>query len=113
MAKESVKARQRKREKIVANFAEKRAALKKAGDYAARMAVHVNHLNAAVHGVTGKSTTTHINERIIKEAKSLLVHTNWSVAEIAYSLGFEYASYFNNFFKKQLGITPLAFRKIL
>ena len=33
MAKESVKARQRKREKIVANFAEKRAALKAAGDY--------------------------------------------------------------------------------
>jgi len=35
MAKESVKARQRKREKMVAKFAEKRAALKEAGDYAA------------------------------------------------------------------------------
>jgi small subunit ribosomal protein S14 len=35
MAKESVKARQRKRERIVAKFAEKRAALKAAGDYAA------------------------------------------------------------------------------
>ena len=35
MAKESVKARQRKREKIVARFAEKRAALKAAGDYKA------------------------------------------------------------------------------
>ncbi len=34
MAKESVKARQRKREKIVAKFAEKRAALKKEGNYA-------------------------------------------------------------------------------
>lgn len=34
MAKESVKARQRKREKMVAQFAEKRAALKAAGDYA-------------------------------------------------------------------------------
>jgi small subunit ribosomal protein S14 len=34
MAKESVKARQRKREKMVAKFAEKRAALKAAGDYA-------------------------------------------------------------------------------
>jgi small subunit ribosomal protein S14 len=33
MAKESVKARQRKREKTVAKFAEKRAALKAAGDY--------------------------------------------------------------------------------
>jgi small subunit ribosomal protein S14 len=35
MAKESVKARQRKREKTVAKFAEKRAALKAAGDYKA------------------------------------------------------------------------------
>ena len=34
MARESVKARQRKREKMVAKFAEKRAALKAAGDYA-------------------------------------------------------------------------------
>ncbi|MEI6087116.1 MAG: 30S ribosomal protein S14 [Bacteroidota bacterium] len=34
MAKESVKARQRKREKMVAKFATKRAALKEAGDYA-------------------------------------------------------------------------------
>ena len=34
MARESIKARQRKREKIVAKFAEKRAALKAAGDYA-------------------------------------------------------------------------------
>ena len=35
MAKKSVKARQRKREKMVAKYAEKRAALKAAGDYAA------------------------------------------------------------------------------
>ena len=34
MAKKSIEARQRKREKIVAKFAEKRAALKAAGDYA-------------------------------------------------------------------------------
>jgi small subunit ribosomal protein S14 len=35
MAKESVKARERKRAKAVAKYAEKRAALKAAGDYAA------------------------------------------------------------------------------
>jgi len=35
MARESIKARQRKREKIIAQFAEKRAALKAAGDYEA------------------------------------------------------------------------------
>lgn len=35
MAKESIKARERKREKLVARFADKRAALKAAGDYEA------------------------------------------------------------------------------
>ena len=33
MARESIKARERKREKLVARYAEKRAALKKAGNY--------------------------------------------------------------------------------
>jgi AraC family transcriptional regulator, transcriptional activator of pobA len=87
--------------------------LKKAGDYAEKLSVHVNHLNAAVQEITGKSTTAHINERLLMEAKSLLTHTDWSMAEIADGLGFDYASYFNRFFKKHSGLTPLAFRKTL
>jgi AraC family transcriptional activator of pobA len=87
--------------------------LKRAGDYAVQLSVHVNHLNAAVQEVTGKSTTMHINERLLAEAKSLLNYTEWSVGDIAFSLGFEYASYFNNFFKKHSGTTPLTFRKSL
>jgi AraC family transcriptional regulator, transcriptional activator of pobA len=42
-------------------------------------------------------------DRMIHEAKALLQHTNWSVAEIAYALGFEYLTYLNNFFKKKTG----------
>lgn len=42
MAKESVKARQRKREKMVAQYAEKREALKQAGDWAALDALPKN-----------------------------------------------------------------------
>ena len=85
--------------------------LKTAQEFADRLAVHVNHLNRAVKDVTGKPTSTHIASRITDEAKALLLHTTWSVAEIAYSLGFAYPTYFNNFFKKQTGITPLACRK--
>lgn len=86
-------------------------ALKKASDYADRIAVHVNHLNMAVQKATGKSTTTHISERLFAEAKSLLSYTDYSVAEIALGLGFEYQSYFNRFFKKYAGVTPLDYRK--
>lgn len=84
--------------------------LKTAQDYAKGMSVHVNHLNRAVKEVTGRTTTTHISERIINEAKAILQHTNWNISEIAYALGFEYPTYFNNFFKKQTGTSPSAVR---
>ncbi len=84
--------------------------LKTAQGFAEKLSVHVNHLNRSVKQVTGKSTTTHIAERIIIEAKALLQHTDWTVSQIAYSLGFEYPTYFNNFFKKLTGSAPTAFR---
>jgi AraC family transcriptional activator of pobA len=85
-------------------------ALKTAQDYANGLSVHVNYLNSAVKKVTGKPTTTHIADRIISEARALLLHTDWSIAQIAYALGFEYPTYFNNFFKKKTGDIPKSVR---
>jgi AraC-like DNA-binding protein len=85
-------------------------ALKSAQDFAKHLSVHVNYLNSSVKETTGKSTTTHIGERIISEAKALLQHTDWNIAEIAYALGFEYPTYFNNFFKKKTGQIPKSVR---
>lgn len=84
--------------------------LKTAQDYAQQLAVHVNYLNSSVKEVTGKPTTTHIADRIISEAKALLLHTDWNISEIAFALGFEYPTYFNNFFKRKTGIIPKAIR---
>ncbi|MCV9927053.1 helix-turn-helix domain-containing protein [Flavobacterium sp. LS1R49] len=84
--------------------------LKTPQDYAQNLAVHVNHLNRSVREITGKSTTAHITERIIGEAKALLQHTDWSIADIGYSLGFEYPSYFNNYFKRLTGTVPKTLR---
>ena len=84
--------------------------LKTAQDFAKNLFVHVNYLNSSVKEVTGKPTTAHIADRIISEAKALLQHTNWSITEIAYALGFEYPTYFNNFFKKKTGEIPKTVR---
>ncbi|WP_223808859.1 helix-turn-helix domain-containing protein [Rufibacter hautae] len=84
--------------------------LKTAQDYATNLNVHANYLNRAVKEVTGKPTTAHIAERIISEAKALLQHTDWNIADIAYALGFEYPSYFNNYFKRMTGTNPKALR---
>jgi AraC-like DNA-binding protein len=86
--------------------------IKTAQDFANNLFVHVNYLNSAVKKVTGKSTTTHIADRIISEAKALLLHTDWSIAQIAYALGFEYPTYFNNFFKKKTGDIPKSIRAV-
>lgn len=84
--------------------------LRSASDFARQLSVHVNHLNRAIRETTGKTTTEHIAERLIGEAKALLRHTNWNISEIAYSLGFEEPAHFNNFFKKQTSMAPSAFR---
>ncbi|MGQ8335885.1 helix-turn-helix domain-containing protein [Sunxiuqinia sp. A32] len=84
--------------------------LKTAIDYASRLSIHVNYLNRAIKEITGKSTTTLIAERITAEAISLLRHTDWSVADIAYALGFEYPNYFSNFIKKATGNNPKYYR---
>ncbi len=82
-------------------------------DYANFLYVHVNYLNKAVKEVTGKSTSAHISERIVSEARALLQHTDWNVSEIAFALGFEYPTYFNNFFKKLSGTTPSSVRSLI
>ena len=52
-----------------------------------------------------------IQERVLLEAKRLLIYTDKSSKEIAYELGFEDASYFSNFFKKFSTFSPSDFRK--
>lgn len=85
--------------------------LKSARDFAKALSVHVNHLNFSVKETTGRSTTAHITERILVEAKVLLRNTDWSISDIAFSLGFDYSTYFNNFFKKKTGYSPKSLRK--
>lgn len=84
--------------------------LRTPADYASRLSIHVNYLNRSVKENTGKTTSSHIADRIASEAKILLLHTTWNVNEIAYALGFEYPSYFNSFFRRHVSTTPRAFR---
>ncbi|HWV75121.1 MAG TPA: helix-turn-helix domain-containing protein [Pseudosphingobacterium sp.] len=81
-------------------------------DYSERLNIHVNHLNAVVKRATGKTSRQMIADRIMKEAKKMLLHTDWDASQIAYSLGFEYPSHFNKYFKKHADMPPLTFRQL-
>jgi AraC-like DNA-binding protein len=86
--------------------------MRSAKDFADHLSMHVNHLNRSIRETTGKTTTDHISGRLLSEAKALLKHTDWNVAQISYSLGFEEPAHFNNFFKKQTRQTPTAYRTV-
>jgi AraC-like DNA-binding protein len=81
--------------------------------YADQLHIHVNYLNNVVKKATGKTTREIIHERIVEEAKTLLMNTDWDAAQIAYTLGFEYPSHFNKYFKQNTHTTPLLFREQL
>ncbi len=84
--------------------------LRSASEFADQLNIHVNHLNRAVKETLQKTTTVVIAERLVQEAKILLRHSKWGVAEIAYCLGFTEATHFNNFFKKHTEVSPTKFR---
>ena len=74
--------------------------------FANQLNVHVNHLNKALKEITGQTTSQLISSRLIQEAKILLKSTNWSISEIAWSLGFDEPNHFSGFFKHNTGLTP-------
>ncbi len=78
--------------------------------FARQLNVHVNHLNKALKETTGQTTSKLINDRILQEAKILLKSTNWTVNEIAWSLGFKEPNHFSSFFKNMTSTTPKQFR---
>ena len=59
----------------------------------------------------GKSTSDLIIERVLLEAKRLLIHSENNFAEIALLLGYEDYSYFSRLFKNKCGESPSNFRK--
>ncbi|MCE7065082.1 AraC family transcriptional regulator [Dyadobacter sp. CY326] len=89
---------------------QQRVALRTAKQFADHLAVHINHLNKVLKETTGLTTTELIAGRILQEARALLRLTDWSIAEIADSLGFSDFAHFAKFFKNETSLSPGAFR---
>ncbi len=85
--------------------------LHKVGDYANKLAVSSDYLNRYVKTQSGQSAKEFIQERLVVEAKRLLIFSESSSKELAFDLGFEEPAHFNNFFKKHVGVTPGQFRQ--
>ncbi|MDP3681067.1 MAG: helix-turn-helix transcriptional regulator [Flavobacterium sp.] len=78
--------------------------------YASQLAITLKHLNRICNEMLQKTTTEVITDRIILEAKRMLMDKKFTVNEIATELGFDDYSYFTRLFKKHTRMTPTDFR---
>ena len=85
--------------------------LHQVNEYAARLSITSNHLNNVVKRLKGKNASELIYERLVLEAKRLLLQGELSNKEIAYALSFKDPAYFSRFFKKQTGVSPSIFKQ--
>lgn len=83
-----------------------------ASEFAEQLHVHPNYLNSMVKQQTGRTLREHIQDRILYEAKTLLLQTDWDINNIGYGLGFSGPAAFTAFFKKKENMAPSAYRKI-
>lgn len=77
---------------------------------ASELSMSVSYLSDTLRNLTGMNSQQFIHNYLIKEAKNILLTTEYSINEISYMLGFEYPQYFNRLFKQKTGLTPSQFK---
>lgn len=78
-----------------------------------KLHIHSKKLSALTQTYWHQTPAQFIAQRRVLEAKRLLSNTSLSIKEVAYALGFDQATYFTKFFKKQTNLTPKEFRASL
>lgn len=79
--------------------------------YAGQIGISTKRLNQHLKEKLDKTAMQLIHDRIILEAKRKIMHSEHSLKEIAYLLGFSDRPYFSRFFRKQTGLSPEEFKK--
>ncbi|MEH0158051.1 helix-turn-helix transcriptional regulator [Limibacter armeniacum] len=79
--------------------------------YAERLAITPDHLNKTIHALVGNTAKEYIQNRLLLEAKRLLIHSALTAKEIAYVVGFKEPSHFSNFFKRNTGMSIKDFKQ--
>ncbi len=77
---------------------------------AGKLNISPRYLSDILKQETGKTAIELIHIHLMNEAKNLLAEGNMNISEISFSLGFENPNYFTRLFKKEVGITPNAFK---
>lgn len=79
--------------------------------FAKELSVTDTHLNRVCKKTVKKTAYLIVQEQKMKKAQSYLLHTSYSISEIAWLLNYNYANHFARVFKTIVGVTPRAFRE--
>jgi AraC-like DNA-binding protein/mannose-6-phosphate isomerase-like protein (cupin superfamily) len=79
--------------------------------YADELAMSADHLNELVKRRLGRTASGIIQDRLLLEARRLLLHADLSIKEVGYALNMKDPAYFSRWFHKAAGTTPAAFRE--
>ncbi|MFD2924916.1 response regulator transcription factor [Halobacillus naozhouensis] len=85
----------------------------KAQEVADVINISPNYFSSLFKQQTGKKFNEYIHELRITHAKTLLTETPFKVSEIAEEVGYQEYKHFVKVFKKQAGITPTKYRKLM
>jgi len=80
-------------------------------DYATLQRLSPSYFSQVIKSKTGKPPSHWINERTTSYAKALIKNSTKSIKEVTFKLGFAETAHFSNFFKRQTGFSPSAYRK--
>lgn len=78
---------------------------------ASELCLSANYFGDLIKKETGKTAQEHIQQKLIDQAKDILVNPDHTISEIAYELGFQYPQHFTRLFKKLVGFTPNQYRQ--
>jgi AraC family transcriptional regulator, transcriptional activator of pobA len=85
--------------------------IKSVSSYAGLINVSEKRLTKATTNTIGKTPKELIDDKVLLEAKRLLVHTSMTIKEIGFQLGFDEATNFIKYFRKHINKTPIEFRE--
>ncbi len=83
------------------------------GELAQSFNINVRSFNRRFRAAAGKTPMQYLQETRIAQARDLLKKSNLSVAEIAYSVGYQDVSYFTGLFRKMNSVTPVEYRHLV
>ena len=81
--------------------------------FADKVFLSPNYFGDLIKKETGKTAQEYIQNHLIDAAKEMIAGTDKTISQIAYDLGFQYSQHFNRMFKKNVGRTPVEYRRMM